>query len=97
MQSAAQSKLMYLKPYLLYFTDPAVDRLPLTPLVREGSMTKVCPNLDPVRIRAPYVLGHIAKIGCEITPLDTLTDTVKTFHASTVTGPKIHFYNFFQF
>ena len=46
---------MYLKPYLLYFTDPVVDRLPLTPLAREGSMTKVCPNLDPVRIRAPYV------------------------------------------
>ena len=46
---------MCLKPYLLYFTDPVVDRLPLTPLAREGSMTKVCPNLDPVRIRAPYV------------------------------------------
>ena len=49
---------MFLKPYLLYFTDPVVDRLPLTPLAREGSMTKVCPNLDPVRIRAPYVTGH---------------------------------------
>ena len=48
---------MYLKPYLLYFTDPVVDRLPLTPMAREGSMTKVCPNLDPVRIRAPYVIG----------------------------------------